>query len=61
MFDTKSVKIDKKLYQAIERHIEGTDFKSVDAFLQDFIEKELLPKLEEQEVEKRLKGLGYIE
>lgn len=61
MFDTKSIKISKKLYEGIARYIADTEFKSVDAFIEDFLEKELMPKLDEKEVEKRLKGLGYIE
>jgi len=61
MFDTKSIKISKKLYEGIDRYIADTKFKSVDAFIEDFLEKELMPKFDEKEVEKRLKGLGYIE
>ena len=58
-----SVKIDKELRRKIEKYSKLAGYSSVDEFVAHALEKELA-KLEdadsEEEIKKRLKGLGYI-
>ena len=58
-----SVKIDKELLRKIEKYAKLAGYSSVDEFVAHALEKELA-KLEdadsEEEIKKRLKGLGYI-
>jgi len=58
-----SVKIDKELRRKIEKYAKLAGYSSVDEFVAHALEKELA-KLEdadsEEEIKKRLKGLGYI-
>lgn len=60
MFNKKNVKISKDLYEDMEKFIQGTDYTSVSEFIEDYLNKHIRPKLEEREIEKRLKGLGYV-
>ena len=64
MFDSKSVKLDKNLVARVKRYSEIAGYSSVEEFISHALEKELA-KLEEggddeEEIKKRLKGLGYI-
>ena len=63
MFDTKSVKLDKDLVARVKRYSEIAGYSSVEEFITHALEKELA-KIgdtdDEEEIRKRLKGLGYI-
>ncbi len=62
MFGTK-VKLDKELYQKVKMYADLAGYSSVDEFVSHALEKELsqLDDTEsEEEIKKRLKGLGYI-
>lgn len=62
MFGSK-VKIEKHLYEKIKKYSDIAGYSSVEEFVAHALEKEIA-KLEdadsEEEVKKRLKGLGYI-
>jgi metal-responsive CopG/Arc/MetJ family transcriptional regulator len=59
----KNVKLDKDLLAKVERYSKIAGYSSVDEFITHALEKEL-SKLEgaesEEEIKKRLQGLGYI-
>ena len=63
MFGGK-VKIDKALYDRVRAVADKAGYSSVDEFITNVLEKELA-KLEDAEndeqLEERLRGLGYIE
>jgi metal-responsive CopG/Arc/MetJ family transcriptional regulator len=58
-----SIKLDKALLARVKRYSELAGYSSVEEFVTHALEKELV-KLEtadsEDEIKKRLKGLGYI-
>ncbi|MGH9339930.1 MAG: hypothetical protein ACRD1R_10185 [Acidobacteriota bacterium] len=62
MFGPK-VKIEKGLFEKVRKYAELAGYSSVDEFVTHALEKEIA-KLEdagsEDEIKKRLKGLGYI-
>lgn len=57
------IKIDKNLYERVKKISELAGYSSVDEFIIHALEKELA-KLEgadsDEEIKKRLQGLGYI-
>ncbi len=57
------IKLDKALYEKVREYAEIAGYSSVEEFVTHALEKELA-KLEdagsEEEIKKRLKGLGYI-
>jgi hypothetical protein len=59
-----SIKVNKSLYERAKTHSEKTGYSSVDEFVQHVLERELA-RLEESasrdDVESKLKGLGYLE
>jgi hypothetical protein len=61
---SKKIKIDKPLYERIEMAAQAAGYASTDEFIVHVLERET-KKLEETaadgEVEKQLRGLGYIE
>lgn len=63
MFGPK-VKIDKELYQRLKLCAEKAGYSSVDEFIIHVLEREVEKiggdNAEEEEIKKRLKGLGYI-
>jgi metal-responsive CopG/Arc/MetJ family transcriptional regulator len=63
MFDKKSVKLDKALVARVERYAAIAGYSSAEEFIAHALEKEL-SKLDgatsEEEIKKRLRGLGYI-
>lgn len=63
MFSGAKVKIKKELYERVKKYSELAGYSSVDEFIEHTLEKEL-KSLEgsdsEEEIKKRLKGLGYI-
>jgi hypothetical protein len=62
MADAK-VKIDKALFDKIKKYAEMSGYSSVEEFIAHCLEKEVA-KIEEadseEEIKKKLKGLGYI-
>ena len=62
MADAK-VKIDKALFDKIKKYAELSGYSSVEEFITHCLEKEVA-KIEEsdseEEIKKKLKGLGYI-
>ena len=63
MFATTKVKLDKDLVAKIKRYADLAGYSSPEEFITHALEKEL-SKLEgandEEEIKKRLRGLGYI-
>ncbi len=60
----KKIKLNDELYDKAKKYAETAGYSSVDEFITHIIEKEI-QNIEEdgdslEEVEKRLKGLGYI-
>jgi len=57
------IKIDKSLYAKIKKYAEICGYSSADEFITHCLEKEIA-KIEEadseEEIKKKLKGLGYI-
>ncbi|MGD9904983.1 MAG: ribbon-helix-helix domain-containing protein [Vicinamibacterales bacterium] len=63
MFGSSRVKLDKALLAKIKRYADLAGYSSVDEFITHALEKEIA-QLEgaesEQELKKKLKGLGYL-
>jgi len=63
MFGHRKVKLDKDLVARVERYAKIAGYSGPDEFIAHALEKELA-KLEgadsEEEIRKRLRGLGYI-
>ena len=62
MFGSK-VKLDKHLLEKVKRYAEIVGYSSVDEFITHALEKEIAQLEEadsEEEIKKRLQGLGYI-
>jgi metal-responsive CopG/Arc/MetJ family transcriptional regulator len=63
MFGSNSIKLDKDLLTRVKKYSDIAGYSSVEEFITHALEKELA-KLEdagsEEEIKKRLKGLGYI-
>jgi metal-responsive CopG/Arc/MetJ family transcriptional regulator len=63
MFGYKKVKLEADLVEKIERYADLAGYSSAEEFITHALEKELA-QLEdadsEEEIKKRLKGLGYI-
>ncbi len=63
MFGGGKIKLKKELYERVKKFAELAGYSSVDEFVEHALEKELA-KLEgadsEEEIKKKLKGLGYI-
>ena len=61
---SNSIKLEKDLFDRMKRCSEAAGYSSVDEFVQHVLEKEL-SKIEEgesdEEILKKLQGLGYIE
>lgn len=63
MFEPK-VKIERNLYETLKRAAQVAGYSSVDEFIIHILEKtaaEVEQAQSEEEVRKRLQGLGYIE
>ena len=64
MFSNVKIKIDKNVYERLTRVAEIAGYASTDEFIAHVLEREVA-NLEEsktdEEVEKQLRGLGYIE
>ena len=63
MFGSKKVRLDPAVLAKVERYAKIAGYSSAEEFVQHVLEKEL-SKLEgadsEEEIKKRLRGLGYI-
>ena len=63
MFDSAKIKLDKELLARVKRYADIAGYSSVEEFITHALEKEL-SKLDgadsEEEIKKRLQGLGYI-
>jgi hypothetical protein len=63
MFGSHSVKFDKHLWAKLKRYADLAGYSSVDEFVTHVVEKEVA-QLEgsdsEEEIRKKLKGLGYL-
>jgi hypothetical protein len=64
MFGGNKVKLEKDLYDRIKKVVDAVGYSSVDEFVQRAREKELA-KVEEggtsdEDIKKKLQGLGYI-
>jgi metal-responsive CopG/Arc/MetJ family transcriptional regulator len=63
MFGSGKIKLDKDLLARVKKYSDLAGYSSVEEFITHALEKELA-KLEdagsEEEIKKRLKGLGYI-
>jgi metal-responsive CopG/Arc/MetJ family transcriptional regulator len=63
MFGSSKVKLDKELIAKVKRYSDIAGYSSPEEFITHALEKELA-KLEgadsEEEIKKRLRGLGYI-
>jgi hypothetical protein len=63
MFGTAKIRLDKALLARVKRYAEIAGYSSVEEFITHVLEKEMrhLDDAEsEEEIRKRLKGLGYI-
>ena len=63
MFGDAKVKIDKALYRKIQRYAEIAGYSSPEEFITHALEKEIAQLEEaesEDEIKKKLQGLGYI-
>ena len=65
MFGAK-IKLDNALLARCKEHAERAGYSSVEEFVTHVLERELRPKekqamSDEEEITKRLQGLGYIE
>ena len=60
----KSIKLNTDLWQRVEEHAKKAGYSSPEEFVEHVLEKELSHSEEaasKEEVERRLKGLGYLE
>ena len=63
MFGSSRIKLDQRLLEKVKKYADIAGYSSVEEFITHALEKELA-KLEdadsEEEIKKRLQGLGYI-
>jgi metal-responsive CopG/Arc/MetJ family transcriptional regulator len=60
----KSIKLNSDLWQRVEQHAKKAGYSSPEEFVEHVLEKELAKDeadASQQEIENRLKGLGYLE
>jgi hypothetical protein len=63
MFGSEKIKLDKALLARVKKYAEIAGYSSVEEFITHALEKEIKQLDEadsEEEIKKRLKGLGYI-
>ena len=63
MFGDAKIKIDKNLYDKVKRYASIAGYSSTDEFVAHALEKEIAQLEEtddEEEIKRRLQGLGYI-
>jgi metal-responsive CopG/Arc/MetJ family transcriptional regulator len=59
MVDYVNIPIPKPLYNRLDKSLEGSGYRSTTEYIIFLIRKKL-PDLESEDMEKRLKALGYI-
>jgi hypothetical protein len=59
MVEYVNIPIPKPLYERLVRTLEGSGYRSVTEYI-IFLVRKVLPDLESEEAERRLKALGYI-
>lgn len=59
MVDYVNIPIPKPLYERLSKTLEGSGYRSATEYI-IFLIRKVLPDLESQEMEHRLKALGYI-
>ncbi len=63
MFGSRRIRLDRDLFAKVERYAKVAGYSSPEEFVEHIVEKEL-SKLEgadtEEDIKKRLRGLGYI-
>jgi metal-responsive CopG/Arc/MetJ family transcriptional regulator len=60
----KSIKLNSDLWQRVEQYAAKAGYSSPEEFVEHVLEKELAQQgndVAQQEVDRRLKGLGYLE
>jgi hypothetical protein len=57
----KSIKINTELWQRVEQHAKRAGYSSPEEFVEHVLEKAVAGDEVEDEVGRRLKGLGYLE
>ena len=60
----KSIKLNSDLWKRVKQHARDAGYSSPEEFVEHVLEKELSSRDEQQsqqEIERRLKGLGYLE
>jgi metal-responsive CopG/Arc/MetJ family transcriptional regulator len=60
----KSIKLNSDLWRRVEEHAQKSGYSSPEEFVEHVLEKELAKDEDaasQKEVERRLKGLGYLE
>ena len=63
MFSRSRIRLDKTLVAKLKRYAELSGYSSVEEFITHVLEKEIAPlegAASEEEIRKRLKGLGYL-
>ncbi len=63
MFGGHKVKIEKEIYEKAEKYAKVAGYTSVEEFINHIVEKEMSTFGEadsEEEIKKKLQGLGYI-
>jgi hypothetical protein len=64
MFDEKKIRLDKELWERVRRFAQVAGYSSPDEFVAHVLEKELAGLQvadTDENIRKKLKGLGYIE
>jgi hypothetical protein len=59
MVEYVNIPIPKPLYERLLKTIKGSGYRSVTEYI-IFLIRKMLPNLESEEIEKRLRALGYI-
>jgi hypothetical protein len=64
----KSIKLNSDLWRRVEKHAKKAGYSSTEEFVEHVLEKELAKDVakqddqtSQQEVDRRLRGLGYLE
>jgi len=63
MFGRNRIAIDKPLFEKVKRYADLSGYSSVEEFITHVLEKEIAHLEQggsEEEIKKRLKGLGYL-
>ncbi len=64
MFSKKSIRLDKDLYERLREKASGAGYSSTDEFIVHVLEKASAQQdeqLDREQVDRQLRGLGYLE